>query len=167
MPLLAPVERPPAPEIGIHSILNRHDGALTSPIPLRRITIDRIRESAFLLNKESFAELRRRLYATSALRTGWDSHDADPPNANARRLATKLLDLLEALSLPPRSLAPAADGGIAISFIEGSRRAVIEIYNTGEMAAATYSDESEPAVWELDETSASMTAERIRVYLTE
>jgi len=60
-------------------------------------------------------------------------------------------------------------GRIALSFLSESRRAVIEIYNTGEVAAATYSNEGEPAVWELDASDDALlrTIEQIRVYLAE
>jgi len=55
-----------------------------------------------------------------------------------------------------------------VSFVEGSNRAVIEVYNTGEIAAATYSDQGEPVVWELNNTGSTLldAIHQIRVRLT-
>ncbi len=167
MALLASPAEIPGPNAGVLRILDQPDGEITSLIysSFRRASFEKVQESAFLRNNESFAELRRRLSATSALQRGWDSYDAEPPNTNARVLAARILDVLEGALLSPTSLTPAVDGGIAMSFVEGGHRAVLEIYNTGDMAAATYSDDGEPVVWELDEANAVTTAKQIRVHL--
>jgi hypothetical protein len=64
-------------------------------------------------------------------------------------------------------LAASVEGGIALSFVRINKRAVIEIYNTGEVAAATYSNDGEPAVWELEPSGDALlrTVDQIRVYL--
>ena len=63
---------------------------------------------------------------------------------------------------------PSAEGGIALSFAEGEQHAEIEVYNTGEIVAATYSGQSEPTVWALDATESSLksTIKEFRVRLS-
>lgn len=157
------------PTIGIYHVVGQNDEAMTSGVYaiFRGAVLEQIRRSAFWLSKARFAEARQRLNATASLAHGWDTYGAESPNDVARTGAAKILDVLESASLPPTRLTPTVEGGIAVSFVEGSNRAVIEIYNTGEIAAATYSDEGEPAVWELDETDARLLGaiDKIRVHL--
>jgi hypothetical protein len=149
MPLLAPnaIYRP---TIGIYPAIDWNDEAVTSSAYANNVQTAReqIYRSTFWQDKLRFANARQRLENIQSLGPDWDTYGAEPPNAIARTLAGKILDLLETASLPPTCLNPTVEGGIAISFIENVRRAVIEIYNTGEVAAATYSDEGEPIVWE-------------------
>ena len=97
----------------------------------------------------------------------WNTYGAEPPNHIARQIGAKILDMLERASLTPARLTPSAEGGIALSFVNNHKRAVIEIYNTGELAAATYSLEGEPEVWELEASDDPIvkTVDQIRVYL--
>jgi len=111
---------------------------------------EEIYRSAFWRTTARFGEARRRLKATAALAADWDTYGAEPPNDTARAIAARALNELEAEALPPTRLMPSSEGGVAISFIEGDNRAEIEIYNTGEIAVATYTSDSEPVVWELD-----------------
>jgi hypothetical protein len=115
-----------------------------------------IYRSAFWHSKDGFAEARRQLKATASLARGWDTYGAEPPNEAARALAGEILDALEADLLPPTRLMPSSEGGIAMSFVEGDNRAEIEIYNSGEVAVATYSAHSEPVVYELSDTDAAL-----------
>lgn len=130
-------------------------------------SLERIDWSEFWRSKARFTEARQRLNETASLARGWDTYDAESPNIVARTRAAKILDVLETASLPPTRLTPTVEGGIAVSFLAGANRAVIEIYNSGEIAAATYSDEGEPTVWELDETEARLLSaiNQIRVHL--
>lgn len=139
-----------------------------TPEAYTRSLFDSFNESAFWRNTPRFTEARRRLECTAALAYGWDTYGAEAPNALARDLARSVLDVLEGERLPPARLSPSSEGGITISFVEGDNRAEIEIYNTGEAAAATYSGDSEPVVWELSGfDSALMSAiSTIRVHLT-
>jgi len=168
MPLLAPnaIYRP---TIGIYHAIDRDDEAVTSSAYAANIqtVLEQIHRSTFWQDKLRFADARQRLGNTQSLGPSWDSYGAEPPNAIARTLAGKILDFLERASLPPTCLNPTVEGGIAISFIENVRRALIEIYNTGEVAAATYSDEGEPIVWESDPSEVPIlnTIYQIRVHL--
>ena len=148
---IAVQEPTPNPTIGIYRNLARIDEAVTRPLQgLLSGTVRAINGSSFWAGKVRFDEARFRLNATKALTPDWDSYGADAPNALARDLAAKVLTRLEQASMPPALLIPSAEGGIAISFVEGMNRAEIEVYNTGEIMAATYSGQGDPAIWELD-----------------
>lgn len=154
--------------IGLFYRVRQNDEAITSETYASAFpSLEPIYSSAFLLSKARFAEARERLNETASLARGWDTYDAESPNAVARTRAEKILNVLETATLPPTRLTPTVEGGIALSFVAGANRAVIEIYNSGEIAAANYSDEGEPAVWELDETDARLlgTIDQIRVHL--
>ena len=97
-----------------------------------------------------FDDARNRLWETNLLASDWDTYGADAPNKNARELASLILALLQAEALAPTRLLPSVEGGIAVSFVGKTVRAEIEIYNTGEIAAATYSGYEEPEVWEFN-----------------
>ncbi len=132
-----------------------------------RTALREIYASDFWVSKARFAAARQRLTTTASLERGWDTYDAESPNDRARALAAKILNVLEADLLPPTCLMPSSEGGIAISFVDGDNRAEIEIYNTGEVAAATYSAHSGPVAWELKDTESALkkAIRRIRVHL--
>ena len=109
-----------------------------------RAAFEEIYKSSFWLSKARFAAARRQLSTTVSLKPDWDTYGAESPNELARTRAAQILDLLEEASFPPARLMPSAEGGISISFVAGDNRGEIEIYNTGEIAAATYSGQSEP-----------------------
>jgi hypothetical protein len=157
MPQLAAQVIEYSPAIG--SYRGRNDEAVTSQVyaMILRAALDEIFKSSFWRTKARFAEARQRLRATASVDRGWDTYGAEAPNDTARTLAAKILDALEADSLPPSRVMPSAEGGIAISFVEGENRAEIEIYNTGEIAAATYAAQSEPVAWELKNTDSALT----------
>ncbi len=155
--------------IGLYRSFGQNDEAVTSQIYARNLldALNEIYRSAFWISKARFAEARQRLRTTVTLRKGWDTYGAEAPSDVARTLALKILNALEADSLPPARLMASSEGGIAISFVEGDNRAEIEIYNTGEVAAATYSVHSEPVAWELSNTDSALThaITQIRVHL--
>lgn len=90
------------------------------------------------------------------------------PNDRACSLFAVVLGKLKACDLAPTRLMPTVEGGIEIIFVEREKRASIEIYNTGELIAATYGTDIQPKIWEiLDiEHSLEMTIHQICVYLT-
>jgi hypothetical protein len=157
------------PMAGIYGVIGQNDEAVTSPAYATglRSALEQIFKSSFWLTKARFADARQRLNATASLAKGWDSYDSEPPNAAARDLAAKILNVLEAAALAPTQLTPTVEGGIALSFVEGRSRAVIEVYNSGEIAVATYSDRGEPAVWDVEPADAPLlhSIEQIRVHL--
>lgn len=117
--------------------------------------------------KDRFAGARDRLESTSALGPGWDTYGAEPPNEVARSLARTILSRLEGLSFPPTRVMPSVEGGIAFSFVQDDNRADIEVYNTGEIAAAAYSASETPTIWVVADVERSLatTIDRIRVHL--
>jgi hypothetical protein len=90
------------------------------------------------------------------------------PNGATRDLAGLVLVLLELASRPPDRVVPLDEGGIAMSLVSGAKRAQIEIYNSGEAVAATYSHGYGPEVWEFDYSRDSVQGaiQRICVYLS-
>jgi hypothetical protein len=123
--------------------------------------------STFWQLKLKFDEARDNLFFTSFLGPNWDTHGAEPPSVPAREITSRVLSELERELIAPARLSPSAEGGIGLVFLNKNRRAMIEIYNNGEIAAVTYSNGDQPRVWETDETNMTNTIERIRVYLTD
>jgi hypothetical protein len=158
-----------SPAIEIVRVVGENDEAMTSAaygLDFRR-NLKRLLVSSYWIKKARFSTVRKQLEAAASLTRDWDSQGAEPPNMEAYELATKILALLEATSMPPTRLMPTVEGGIAISFVENLNRAVVEIYNNGEIAAATYSDQGDPIVWELEssETALLDSLSQIRVHL--
>jgi hypothetical protein len=169
MPIYSPPpEALQRPAVGVYRMFG-NDEAVTSKayaISLQ-ISLEQVYRSTFWRTKVHFTDARHRLATTACLAQGWDGYGSESPNAVARSLAARVLDLLEIASLAPTRLTPTVEGGIAISFVEGNSRAVIEIYNTGEIAAAAYSDRGEPSVWEVEPAEAPLLGSiaQIRVHL--
>jgi hypothetical protein len=117
--------------------------------------------------KARFAEALERLEVTIALQPNWDTYGAEPPNETALRLARCILSSLEVNFLPPTRVMPSVEGGIALSFVEQDNRADIEVYNTGEIAAAIYSALEAPESWAILDLERSLRSaiNRIRVHL--
>jgi len=152
----------------IYEFIGKRDGAVSSAIRDSRLSaINQMFGSVFWQQKFGFADARQRLVQTETLSHDWDTYGAEPPNDTSRRVAGELLRILERESLVPTRLTPSAEGGIALSFVEGSYRAIIEIYNTGEAAAGTYFEREEPTVWELEPTEDRLldAIHQIRVHL--
>ena len=126
-------------------------------------------ETEDIASGDYFDEARRRLSEAASLKQGWDTYDADPPNLTARQIATKVLRLLERGYLCPARLLPSSEGGIAISFVRNARRAEIEGYNSGEIAAVIYGSDKESVAWDLSAIEEEITEaiETIRVHLAQ
>jgi hypothetical protein len=167
MPQLVAAEPFSGPSVGVY---RRNDEAHTSQFyeGFLRDSMRPTRQSTFLTSKSRFDEARWRLHRTLFLERDWDTYGAEPPSERARTSAGWVLQQLEYASLPPTRLMPLADGGIAMSFVEGENRAEIEVYNSGEVAAAVYSGEQEPVVWELANAGPTLrqAIDQIRVHLT-
>ena len=155
--------------MGIHRIVDRSDEAITSEAYTGNIRafLGRIYESAFWVSKARFEQVRQRLNDIALLAHGSLPYGAEEPNEVARNVAHEVLSSLEAASLPPASVIPLVDGGIEIVFVDDTNRAVIDIYNSGEIVAAAYQDQGEPTVWEIDDIENQLqgTIAHIRVHL--
>lgn len=166
MPISAAID---CPAVAIVRFVRENEAAATPAAYASGLNaaLERIFTSAYWLNKAEFSDVRQQFDSTGSLGQGWDSQGADPPNSIARTRAKRIIDLLETTSLPPARVTPTVEGGIALSFVGESRRAVVEVYNTGEIAAAIYSDQGEPMVWELEPNEAEVldSIRQIRAHL--
>ena len=128
-----------------------------------------INQSIFCQIKRRFESHREQLDLTALLKENWNTYDSEQPNALARTITSNVLSLLEDELLAPARLSPSADGGIALSFVENKNRAIIEVYNSGEIAAATYADIGDPVVWDVENTPDAIkaTVHKIRLRLTQ
>lgn len=97
-----------------------------------------------------------------------DSLDADKPNEIAVQNAVALLKILQQYRIAPARLTASAGGGIGIAFLQGLKRALIEVYNEGDLTATLSSGPGGPEVWEFDSRNDALIAavERIGVYLS-
>lgn len=101
------------------------------------------------------------------LRDGWDGDRAEAPNAPSIRAARATLDEFLRAGVAPVSIAPSAEGGVALTFAAHRRYADIECLNSGYIVAVTDDGASEPNVWEVPRTAAdlALAAARIRDFI--
>ena len=168
-----PLAQPPissSQALGIYRVIGHNDEAQTSGTYSASVSealhqvYDR---STFWQIKAKFVELERSLASTASLVEGWDHNGSEAPTDLARQLSMGILRVLEQSNLVPNHLGPSAEGGIGLTFVNGVKRAVIEIYNNGEMAAVTFSDYYSPEAWEFkaDQNETLNTIQKVRVYL--
>ena len=92
-------------------------------------------------------KFQNQLKSFRSLKDDWNGYGSLAPNNIAIRNSQTVLDILHVLNYSPSSVLPSAEDGIAISFCNGKKRAIIECYNDGNIAAAIYEIDSEPLVW--------------------
>ena len=90
---------------------------------------------------------QKQLKSMRNLQSDWNGYESSAPNSIAISNSQTVLDILHTINFSPISIVPSAEDGIAISFAKGKRRAIIECYNDGNIAAAMYEIDSEPLVW--------------------
>jgi hypothetical protein len=90
---------------------------------------------------------QKQLKSMRNLQNDWNGYGSSAPNSIAIRNSQTVLDILHILNFSPISIVPSAEDGIAISFAKGKKRAIIESYNDGNIAAAKYEIDGEPLVW--------------------
>ncbi len=146
-----------------YRFIDRRDEARTAS------TFPNLEQSLYWQNNAIFEDMRRKLRELTRIHKGWDAYDADPPNEEVAVTGDHVLTHLEKAQLIPARLSPSTEGGIGLSFIRGVKRAELEIYNTGELAAVTYGPEDESFAWDLDNSEAAISAsiETIRVHLSQ
>lgn len=104
------------------------------------------------------AELKR----MASLPVGWDSYDAEPPSADAIRLATRVLSACIAADLPPSRVRPSVEGGVAVTFLVDGGYADIECFNDGTMVAGRSLPPKPPLAWDVELANLSTAIEKIR-----
>jgi len=108
--------------------------------------------------------LQNQLKSFQNLQNDWNGYGSSAPNSIAIRNSQTVLDILHILNFAPSSIVPSAEDGIAISFAKGKRRAIIECYNDGNIAAAMYVIDSEPLVWNVGISEEDITESINRIY---
>ena len=99
------------------------------------------RAASWILKFQNQLRLLRNLH------DDWNGYGSKAPNSIALINSQTVLDILHQINFPPMAIASSAEDGIAISFCKGKKRAIIECYNDGNIAAAMYKIDSEPLVW--------------------
>lgn len=115
------------------------------------------------------AQAQEALDRLSTFPDGWDGDGTEAPNPTALAHARRALAVCVSLSLRPDRIAPAAEGGVMLSFYVGKRYGDLELFNTGEILAVTSPgpDGTGPQVWEVtdDETAIRSALETLRVHV--
>lgn len=114
-----------------------------------------------------FSSCVKELDRLKLLQRGWDSYDAEPPNAWSLHQARQVLDDLHCVGLKPESIVPSAEHGVGIVFGAGEKFADIECLNSGSILAATSDGHGTIDVWEVGDDHRSMenAIERIRDFI--
>jgi hypothetical protein len=97
----------------------------------------------------SIDEALQSLPRLAQLPRNWDSYGADPPNETAIGLARDVLKAMSDADLKPSHVDPSAENGVCISFVQDTRYADIECFNSGEILAVTSSGDGQPTVWQV------------------
>jgi hypothetical protein len=108
----------------------------------------------------------RKLKMLRELPAGWNGYGAETPSESAVHWAQRVLETLFDFDIDPVALAPSAEGGVAISFIRGTRAATIECLNDGDVVAVTTDRVAEPRAWDvIGENDIRDTLQRISAFL--
>jgi hypothetical protein len=143
-----------------------HDGTRYYGSALDRIRASTERSIYWQIGQQ-FEEIDAELDRVSRLQDGWDSYHASAPSPGAIDLTKQLLRLLRAAMLPPDRVAPSAEGGVGICFVDADKYADLEIFNDLEILATAYRGKSEPRIWEVSTAVGSLedAIRRIREHL--
>ncbi|MGO9689909.1 MAG: hypothetical protein ACLP2X_15380 [Syntrophobacteraceae bacterium] len=90
-----------------------------------------------------------KLSSMRTLADNWNGYGSAAPNRDAFRNAEDLMMVLHQKGLEPIRIAPSAEEGIAFTFMNGQKRALIECYNNGGICAAVFQKGMTPEVWTL------------------
>jgi len=97
--------------------------------------------------------LNHAIRALLDLPEGWDGYAALPPGTRAAEFASAALDVARKLSFLPTAVIAASDGGIALCWDVGAKRAYLEIDNDETAVAVMYEGKREPEIVEFDPSS--------------
>ena len=104
---------------------------------------------------------RKSLDSMGMLPDNWNGYGSVAPNRIALYYAAQILDVLAVMGFAPANVVPSADNGVGISFRKGERYALIESYNSGEMAAVLSLSAGLPEAWDVFPWTVKETLERI------
>ena len=72
------------------------------------------------------------------LERDWNSYGAEPPHRRAMDESIRFSSVAIDLGLTPDRVEPSAEGGVAIAFVRGDRRAIAEFLNDGSWDLLLY-----------------------------
>lgn len=99
---------------------------------------------------------QRKIIEIRKLSDNWNGYGSKAPNATALRASQDIFDSLHKMDFAPTKVAPSAEDGVSIIFVNGDKRAMIECYNDGDIVAAIYTSYDEPKVWIVENYAASI-----------
>lgn len=102
--------------------------------------------SSFWHTEKVFAQLGEQVGMMHLLSEDWDSYGAPIPTPATTRSAEQALEKFRSSLLLPETVAPSAEGGVAIYFSRGSQKAFIEFLNEGDVLFARYGKDDQPNV---------------------
>jgi hypothetical protein len=114
--------------------------------------------------KSWILKFQNQLKSFRRLQDDWNGYGSLAPNSIAIRNSQTVLDILHVMNFSPIAMVPSAEEGVAISFAKGKRRAIIECYNDGNIAAAKYEIDREPLVWNVGISEEDIKESIIRIY---
>jgi hypothetical protein len=111
--------------------------------------------------------LEAKLSSMRTLSDNWNGYGSAAPNKDAFRNAEDLIMVLHQKGLEPSRIAPSAEEGIALTFMSGQKRAIIECYNNGGITAAVFQKGMQSEVWTLGTSTQDLeeAVDRIFAYL--
>jgi len=126
------------------------------------------RTSNFLRLERRHEHFLQLLSHFASLGENWDSYESPPPSSEVVASATRFLKKLHDDVFLPSSIAPSAEGGIAIYFNVSDKSAYAEYRNSGQLIVAMYNEEQDPIVIELSTNNAdeARAITNIRQYLS-
>lgn len=136
------------------------------PRPGRAIQSDKdiLAYMATIVAESRSRVLREKISQMEMLRRNWDTYGAEPPNLAAKNQALELLSFLDPLEFLPTDALASAEGGVALVFATGNRYADIEVLNSGEILAVTFTRGEEPVAWEVEKNEPDISRAIGRIY---
>jgi hypothetical protein len=104
---------------------------------------------------------RKKLAELGHFPHNWNGYGSEAPNAVSLQQADGVLDVLAELDFSPTNLIASAENGVAFSFRLGERYAMIECFNSGEIAAAISSGLGHADSWDVSPSDLKETIETI------
>jgi hypothetical protein len=108
---------------------------------------------SFIYQIESLGQLPR----------DFNGYGSEAPNDESIRLASQVV--LAAKKIRPTRVLPSAQGGVAVYFVQGSKRGDIECLNTGEIVATMAGGQEDLRIWEIRAGDINKTVGKISDFL--
>lgn len=149
----SPTAPPKAPKFGI--ALPRPSSAPTQVAPGVSVSVS---VATDLAAYESWFD------KLAATQDDWDGYGSPKPEAHTISTARTILSALLAAQLPPDRIVRSAAGGCFVYISQGLRWADIEVFNDGELIAATHEDKTTVDMWEFTAGALADTIQRINEF---